>query len=470
MKHIDQIYECLKIQYAAELYYVCELGKYLYYYHNEPLSLDGIEFEEDLQKSAIWDYYRLAIHKGWIVNYPTNNSETLAVTIQDPLDADTTKVTNVLFTEDIVEFNKEDFDKRQEDNLYNYCEPQLKQISFESKEDTKWVWSVKGKDGEYFRINNDALNKDLARQLWLSLIAYVAVYKLYNSNKPNTLWLRMTNQTTYNVTALSYITILTENTSCFLNEDNTDYWVKLDAHELSVKELNQFGYVSWYMLGLDKGYLSHWYDRKAKMQRMKELDIKEGDFVMLYERTKSQKLNYIKSIASCTLANIRKIDEEKFYFDIIHTMKPRMSAEIDFDSNDAVIKNMYNGKLPYETLNVSKKAIDITDCGVEYCMLSELFFIVPLSECYDEVNVSLRDSDGNIRIISMPQNDLIYWVCKDYDYASYNKKYDEKRFIEKNFKPYNEIPIYDRYYSGDTTFYDEFETSLLDYDSESDNI
>ena len=43
MKHIEQIYNCLKIEIACELYYVCELGKYLYYYHNEPLSLDGIE-------------------------------------------------------------------------------------------------------------------------------------------------------------------------------------------------------------------------------------------------------------------------------------------------------------------------------------------------------------------------------------------------------------------------------------------
>lgn len=469
MKHIDQIYECLKINYAAELYYVCELGKYLYYYYNESLSLEGIEFSEDLPKSTIWDYYRLAVHEGWIVNNPWVD-ETLEVTIQDPLEADLTKVTNVLFTEDIVEFNQEDFEKRQQDNLYNYCTPLLKQISFETKSDDKWVWSVKGKNDEYFRINNDALNKDLARQLWLSLIAYVAIHKLYNCGKPNNLWLRMTNQTTYNITALSYIIILTENTSCFLNSDNTDYWVNLDAHELSVQELNQFGYVAWYMIGLDKGYLNHWYDKKAKMNRMKELDIQEGDFVMLYERTKSQKLNYIKSIASCTLANICKIEKDKIHFDLIHTMKPRMSAEIEFENNDAEIKNMYNGKLPYQKLNVNRKCIDITDCGVEYCMLSELYFIVPLSECYDEVKIQLRDSDGNIRSIHIPQNDLIYWICKDYDYAEMNPSYDEKRFIDKYFKPTQEIPIYERYYSGDLSIYDEYGCDLIDYDIELQNM
>lgn len=469
MKHIEQIYNCLKIEIACELYYVCELGKYLYYYHNEPLSLDGIELSAELKKSAIWDYYRLALHKGWIVNNPFED-ETIKVTIQDPLDADSSKIANILYTEDEVDFDQKDFDKRNEDSYYNYCEPLRKQISFESKDKDKWVWSVKGKDGAYFRINNDSLNKDLARQLWLSLIAYVAVHKLYHKNKPSDLWLRMTHQTTYNVTALSYITILTENTKCFLNDDATDFWVKLDAHELSIEELNQIGYVSWYMQGLDRGYLNHWFDKKAKFKRMQELDIKEGDFVMLYERVKSQKLNYIKSIASCTLANITKVDNDKFYFDVIHTMKPRMSAEIEFEQNDAAIKEMYNGNLPYEKLNVSKKVLDITECGVEYCMLSELYFFVPLSECYDEVTVPLRDASGNIRYVTLPQNDLIYWISKDYDYASINKAFDEQRFKDKCFTSVKEIPIYDRYYSGDTSFYDEYESLDIGYDSESDNI
>ena len=469
MKHIDQIYACTKVEHAAELYYICELGKYLHYYYEESLSLDGIEFDEGLRKSIIWDYYRLALDKKWIENSPIYDVS-MPISRQDPLDADTSKVTNVLFTEDSVEFDQEDFNKRQSDKLYDFCTPLRKQISFESKEDDKWIWSIKGKDGEYFRVNNEAMNKDLARQLWLSLIAYVAVYKLNHSNKPEVLWLRMTNQTTYNISALSYITILTEHTPCFLNENGTDFWVKVDAHEISLKELNQFGYVAWYMLGLDKGYLNHWFSKKEKFKRMKELDIKEGDFVMLYEREKSQKLNYVKEILSCTLANLRKVDNDKFYFDVIHTMKPRMSAEIEFEGNDAVVRNMYNGNLPYENLNVSRKVLDITDCGVEYCMLSELFFFVPLSECYDEVTVPLRDADGNTRYVSMPQNDLIYWVCKDYDYDTINKSFSFDRFKEKYFTSVGEIPLYDRYYSGDTSFYEEYEDTDLDYDSETDNF
>lgn len=469
MKHIDQIYACTKVEHAAELYYICELGKYLHYYYNESLSLDGVEFDEVLRKSVIWDYYRLALDNKWVENSPIYDV-TMHITLQDPLDADTSKVINVLYTEDDVAFDQKDFEHRQDDALFDFCTPLRKQISFESKEDEQWVWSIQGKDGEYFRINNDALNKDLARQLWLSLIAYVAVHKLFHDNKPNVLWLKMTNQTTYNITALSYITILTEHTACFLNEDGSDYWVKVDAHEVSLKELNQFGYVAWYMLGLDKGYLNHWFSKEDKLNRMKELDIKEGDFVMLYEREKAQKLNYVKEIAGCTLANIRKIEDGKFYFDLIHTMKPRMSAEIEFSCNDANVREMYNGVFPYEKLNVSKKVLDIIDCGVEYCMQSELFFIVPLSECYDEVVVPLVDSDENVRYVSMPQNDLIYWVAKDYNYDELNPNFSFDRFVKKNFTDKGIIPLYKRYYSGDISFYEEYEVSGYELDTESDNF
>ena len=70
----------------------------------------------------------------------------------------------------------------------------------------------------------------------------------------------------------------------------------------------------------------------------------------------------------------------------------------------------------------------------------------------------------------MPQNDLIYWVCKDYDYDTINKSFSFDRFKEKYFTSVGETPLYDRYYSGDTSFYEEYEDTDLDYDSETDNF
>ena len=71
--NVNDLYECNKIDLACELFYVCELGKYLYYNHGKQLSLKGVLLDEVLTKSEIWVYFCIAKENGWIVGASVPN-------------------------------------------------------------------------------------------------------------------------------------------------------------------------------------------------------------------------------------------------------------------------------------------------------------------------------------------------------------------------------------------------------------
>ena len=65
--HINNFYNCDKIDLACELFYVCELGKYLSYNNSMKLSLKGVKLDKVLLKSNIWFYLCLAIYESWVI-------------------------------------------------------------------------------------------------------------------------------------------------------------------------------------------------------------------------------------------------------------------------------------------------------------------------------------------------------------------------------------------------------------------
>ena len=130
--HISQFYSCSKISYACELYYACELGKHLMADYNEALSLDGVILVEDLKKSIVWDLFRIAVDKGWVVD-TSIPAQDIAITIQHPLIMDSSKLINIRITEEPVQFNREDYQHRMNDAVYNYTEPKVSQIVFREK-------------------------------------------------------------------------------------------------------------------------------------------------------------------------------------------------------------------------------------------------------------------------------------------------------------------------------------------------
>ena len=144
--HISQFYSCSRIKSAGELYYVCELGKYLYEYFFDVLSLDGVLFDDVLKQSHLWDMLRIAQKRGYITNTGLSEEDT-EISIQSPLIATKDNFANVLLTTDEVKFDAKEDKRRKEDKDYNLYTPIRKQISFQMQKPEAWVWSMKGKDG-----------------------------------------------------------------------------------------------------------------------------------------------------------------------------------------------------------------------------------------------------------------------------------------------------------------------------------
>lgn len=434
MIHISQFYSCSEVKLACELYYICELGKYSKYNHGKAVSLDGVILNSCLRKSKLWDYFRMAVSEGWLCETGVSKDD-LMITAQAPLNYDKMDIVNYLYTLDAVEFDSEDAIKRRNSYDYDTRTPLKSQISFEMMTDHAWKWSINGADGQNFNVNNRSLNHNRADQSWLSLIAFVAVKRLFTGH-PDLLGLVFSSNTVLNTLAISYIMILADETQaltgwCHYALDDT----------ISANTKLQLGYTAWYAKGKDLGLLNRWYSGKEKFAYMQQLELGVGDLVMFYEREKSQKANYVKSIASCHLAKITKLNDDSISLELINTVKPYFQGKEEFDDHTIAVKKMYANNFPYANISTTKKEYSLADMGVQYYMYSERCFILPLEES-DDLKVT-RVSDGTRKdTLVLDQNNLIYWILKDYEY-----EFNEDKFIKRYFG--SEEPLYTRYMRGE---------------------
>lgn len=434
MIHISQFYSCSEVKLACELYYICELGKYSKYNHGKAVSLDGVILNSCLKKSKLWDYFRMAVSEGWLIETGVSQDD-LMITAQTPLNYDKMDIVNYLYTLDAVEFDSEDAIKRRNSYEYDTRIPVKSQISFELMTNRAWKWSINGADGQNFNVNNRSLNHNRADQSWLSLIAFVAVERLFTGH-PDLLGLVFSNNTVLNTLAISYIMILADETQALTG------WCHYALDEtISENTKLQLGYTAWYAKGKDLGLLDRWYSGKEKFAYLEKLNIGVGDLVMYYEREKAQKANYVKSVASCHLAKIKALSDDTISLELINTVKPYFMGKEDFDNHTIAVKKMYANNPPYATISITKKDLSLADVGVQYYMYSERCFILPLEES-DDIKV-IRVSDGQRKdTLYLDQNNLTYWILKDYEY-----EFNEKRFLERYFK--NEEPLYTRYMRGE---------------------
>ena len=426
--HISQFYPCSEIKLACELYYIVELGKYSSTYHKTAVSLRGVVLNPIVKKARfIWDYFRIAVKNGWLVDTSIPN-ELLEITLQNDVMATRSDIANFLFTTEKAEpvYGVGNMD-------IETVVPQT--ISFESMLDEKWVWTGNGADGMHYMDNNKALNHDRADQSWLSLLAYVAVNRVFRGS-PDVLRIEFSQNFLLNSMAMSYVLLLADEVPCFT-------WVDLDCTGLSVDQQNQLTYMSWYAKGRDLGMCDRWYSGVDKLRYMKQLGIGVGDLVMFYERNKAQQRNYIKSIASCHLAKVVSVDKHNIAFEFINTVKPYYMGKMSFEDNSTIVKKMYrsNTYMPYERLNTSKQRMDLADLGVEYMLYTEHCFITPLCES-DDIRPTLVSDGDRVDNLLLHQNDLIYWILKDYNY-----EFNEKHFLEQNFA--GREPLYTRYMRGE---------------------
>lgn len=432
--HVSQFYSCSKVTLASELLYICELGKYCRIGHGHSVDLQGVNLTSGLKASLLWDYFRMAAANGWVSNTGIP-AEDLAITAQNPLALDKTNHRNMYFVCTQVPYDKVDAEKRRLDADYDLRTPVKSQVSFEQMDSNLWLWSPKGFKGGDLSVNNRSLNHNFANMAWVSLVAMVAVNRLF-SRQPASLLLRLNHNMLMSSMALSHLMALAEETQCMRG------WVTYEFdNTVTDKDKLQLSYYAWYSIGKERGLLDRWYNGKEKLAYMKSLDMRVGDIILYYEREQEQKMNYIKKISGCYLAKIVSVDVRDITLELIHTVVPKFQGKEDFDDHTMAVKALYAGSKPYETIRTSRKTVSMADIGVEYEMFSENSFIVPLSSAVDVVPVRVTDGVREETLL-LDQNNLIYWILEDYEYD-----YNRSRFIRMYFSQVE--PVRDRYMRGE---------------------
>lgn len=427
--HISQFYPCTKVELAGELCYICELGKYLKEYYGDKLSLNGVQLSSVLRKSAYWDYLRIALMEGWVTDTGLTEDD-YEDSPANKIEWGTEELKNVLYTTSSIRFDRDEATKRSLDPEYNLRVPKRTQLVFTRMSMDAYEFSICGKTRTDKDINNKALNDVCAKQLWLSLIAFVAVNRL-KTNIPSALMISFDSTVVSSTGSLSYVLSLDDETSalhgwCYYMFDNTVR--KADKLHL--------GYLAWYTKGEDMGYLRRYYVPKEKIRHMKELGISVGDPVLFYKRAKKQTKNRVKEIEGANVAIIRGMTPTTITVDLINTTKLKSQGKLDFDNNSTSIKSMYI-EPSYMKLNVTTRTFSWQDIGIEYMMYDELCFLLPLNEA-DDIKTQFVDNGVETAILNLPQNDFIYWLLKDYDV-----EFNEDKFLST-------------YFDGFQTLYNQF--------------
>jgi hypothetical protein len=408
--HVSQFYACTKVSLSVELQYLVELGKYLWS-NDCCLSVDGVDFDKVLRKSKYWDYFRVAVDEGWVVDCSESDVE---ITTSSPVDY-SVEFKNVLLVEEYTGFNSKDSHLRHVNMSYAYRTPLHQQIVFSEKTKQYWSWKL---DADYI-VNNITMNSAGSNTVWVSMLAYVAVQRLL-FGYPQNLLLEIAFPITKTPMVLSnFILFMEECSAC-------QGWCFYTFTE-NVPEsiINHLGYTAWYTKGVELGELSHWYSPAEKQEYLKQLDLTVGDVVYLYERKKGQKLDFIKEIAGFHVAIIRKIDSKGISFTIVNNKKTLEQGVVDYASFSMATKQMYDFTNPFETANTTETTYYWSDLGIEYAMHDEHYFI---TKCTNDDIKEIHVGGGNWSrlLLRLPAIELTYWILKDYKIP-----FDEERYVSK---------------------------------------
>ena len=430
----------LVIKNLCEIYYICELGKYLYRNYGRSLSLQQWSFHfKVLQNTPVFDYVKLAKHSKWLVFEDRKSREFFSDF--DSIDFDTTKIVNVFYTTEDFEDDRAIKLKRLSDVVFNYSEPIKRFVSFRLQNKNTWYFAMYGKNGKYFDKNNLALTGEMAYYNWISLVAMVAVER-YVKKSPNRLQLEISQSVLFNNDeATIYLEILSEHTTVLKD------WVDLvyDSNiPMSIR--NNVNYVSWFKYGSDLGYLCRDYSVKEKLEYMKKRNICIGDIVVIYDRKHTRREDYLKSIIDCHIAKILDISDRGLTIEVFNTRYPKYHNQKMFELLPQEVQEMYKGNKPYEQFNSVVHKEDWNDIGVEYLMNVEYKFIVRLSETNDTCEYFVQKAVKKKKIedlICTNQAEMIYWMLSDYNVA-----FDKKRFCQKNFVG-KHIALYERFMNSE---------------------
>lgn len=421
--HLSELYSVSEVKLGSELYYICELGKYLNVC-GYVLSLDGVILDRVLRNSRFWDYLRVANYNGWVCDLTCSDAE-LLITPQSPVCLKT--VVNRLYSEVDVTESAEVLNKRRDDVLFDLATPKPFKICFAEKTSEEWVWT-KGKNLDEELLHTRSLGgTNYVSQCFVSLVAYVAI-KRFMTNSFDKFRLVLDISFLTNEHAVSDLILLEERTNAL------DWFVS--EYNVSEDRANNLGYEAWLYRGREMGYEQREYSAKEKMNNFKRLGFNVGDIVGLYERKVSQKGNMVKSLCDFHFAIIRGANAKGLTLEVVQSRKTRYGYQKEFDELSTAVKSMFQGKSRHSKFHSVERFVEWNALGVEYMMDAEKEFITPLQG--DDIIDLLVSNGEREAIVRLNEFDFIYWLLKDY-----NVSFAEEKFLKRYFN--NAVPAYNKY-------------------------
>lgn len=415
---VSQIYPCSKVELGSELFYLCELGKYLQT-NGHVLSLEGIVLSPVLESSRYWNYLQVAYSNGWVVDMPRSFKES-------PTPVTLSGVKNILIVEETVSWDEEDFKKRKDDIEYDTYTPKRKQVVFKEKNNMVWEFS-QSESGKINSLNFQSLKDDFVSQSFVSLTAYVAINRLLTGSPKA---FSLVPQKDYVMTSLSFVDM----TLLFEETDALNGWCFAD-----IGEDNRFSYEAWWFKQNDRGYIVRYYTPREKQAEFKKLGFYEGDVVFLYTRDKCQILNRVKSVTSCNYAIIKEVNRMGIVFEVFYSRNTRFGESLKFQSFPSDLKRLYFSD-SYMNCRHSTKAIPWESLGIEYLLFDEEFFISSIEK---NDTLTIQDVTENLeeKTFTLDCVNAIYWLFKDY-----GVEFNEEAYRKKYFK--RSEPMWDAFKAG----------------------
>lgn len=459
MLKLKDLYDITSVSNSAELLYITELGKYCHWMYNTELSLQGVSIGIEYQDSPYWGYFSEMVRNGWLTD--TDLSLFDLLTDEATLKYQCDRLDNVYICEDDRQFNKIDMAERtrnKKDIHYQLQVPVPKKVNLIYR-DRIALFETASRG-----INLTYISGANTDQLWVSLFAYLTLKKYYMKSFDKALILL--NFSLVKATSLDYALILMNKTDAlkgtiyFTCDSHIIY--PNDVDEKLERELDfdkaealkyikkESGYSAWYRLGSDMGLCDSYMSQNGKAYRtpsekfdyMRELGLCVGDFVVCYTRSGKSLTDYKRSISEARIAYIADITKDGVLLIYFNTCDLYETSSFMWKyCYTSTVKAMYSVP-PFEKLNTTKEFVEFYDLGVKYYLAQEPNLIVPLLDSEDAVEQILPRYKGSLDYVKVfiSQNDLIYWICKEYGFDFDDIDF-KRKYIEGN-------ALYDLYQKG----------------------
>lgn len=383
--NINNFYPCKTINVGSELYYICELGKYLKNY-NDILSLSGVKVDTRLKNSKFWLYLQYAIENGYVTDINIDTDDIF----------DYSKLNKTIFTSDISA------------NLDKLCfVKQGKELILEYVDNINYL----GDGG-------------LHSQAFVSLIAYMTIERT-KKGYPEVFHLKL-NQIVLNVSSLVDIICL-QSTSAIKD------WCKVDI-AVDTNFWRDCNWKAYVYDNMQRGEMQRKLSPSEKKAYFKSLGYKVGDLILIYNKGGEKETDNIRKIKETYFAVIEKITDDRIF---VREVKKKDTVFGETLAHNKDKKNTYSNVFNYKGRVCDYRWIDI---GIGRKVFNEQYFIEDLNK-EDEFIIKVTDGKRENRVkLLVP--DTCYWVLKDRGI-----QFDEEHFKEvyKNYVPL----AYDRYMNGE---------------------